>query len=70
MSRLAAASTTPVTNANMQENSRNSLRILVAMVMIRSPVQRPTTSSRLGGLSPTRRHATAPQHLGQKVTTD
>jgi hypothetical protein len=38
MSSLAAASTTPVTNAAKPENSRSSFSILVAMV--RSPVQR------------------------------
>ena len=39
MSSLAAASTIPVTNVAKQENSRNSFRILVAIV--RSPIQRP-----------------------------
>jgi hypothetical protein len=40
VSRVAAATTIPVTNAAKQENSRRSFRILV---MVASPV-RPTTS--------------------------
>jgi hypothetical protein len=40
VSRVAAASTIPVTNAAKQENSRRSFRILV---MVASPV-RPTRS--------------------------
>jgi hypothetical protein len=69
MSRLAAASTTPVTNANMQENSRNSLRILVAMVMIRFPVRQRVPD--LGGLShaPPRQRTPAPWPKGDDGLT-